>query len=224
MLIEAIGDFLPAAIAVAISPVPIIAIVLVLGTSRARSNGSLFALGWIVGLAAVSAVVTLVAGAATDTEGPSTVAPWLKVAIGLLLVVLGAKQWTKRPKEGVDTEMPGWMATIDRVTPVKALGMGAALSGANPKNFALTAAAAASIAQANLTGTEEFVAVAVFVAIGSITVVGSVLFYRIDADRAAGPLTSIRTFMTQNNAVIMMVILLLIGANLIGDGIAGLQS
>jgi hypothetical protein len=35
----AIGDILPLAVGVAISPVPVIAIVLMLGTPRARSNG-----------------------------------------------------------------------------------------------------------------------------------------------------------------------------------------
>ena len=46
--------------------------------------------------------------------------------------------------------MPKWMATIDRFTAGKSLGLGAALSGVNPKNLALTLAAAASIAQAGL--------------------------------------------------------------------------
>ncbi len=44
---QAIGDLLPAAIGVAISPVPIIAIILMLGTPKARSNGPAFAAGWV---------------------------------------------------------------------------------------------------------------------------------------------------------------------------------
>jgi hypothetical protein len=36
---QAIGDLLPSAVGVAISPVPIIAVILMLGTPRARSNG-----------------------------------------------------------------------------------------------------------------------------------------------------------------------------------------
>jgi threonine/homoserine/homoserine lactone efflux protein len=223
VLIEAIGEFLPAAIGVAVSPVPIIAIVLVLGTSRARSNGPMFALGWVAGLAAVSTLVVLVVGAAGDDDAAGT-SYWLKIAIGVLLLVMGAMQWRKRPRDGEDTEMPGWMATIDRVTPLKALGIGAALSGVNPKNFALTAAASASIAEVGLTGGDELIAIAVFVLIGSAVVVGAVIFYLIDADRAAGPLASVRGFMTQNNAVIMMVILVLLGASLVGDGVAGLQT
>jgi hypothetical protein len=45
MLTEAIGDLLPSAIGVAISPVPIIAVILMLGTPNARATGAAFAAG-----------------------------------------------------------------------------------------------------------------------------------------------------------------------------------
>ena len=82
---------------------------------------------------------------------------------------MAAKQWTKRPKPGKEPEAPGWMATIDSATPPRAALLGAALSGANPKNLALTLAAAASIAEAGLDDTDTAIAVAVFTALGSIT-------------------------------------------------------
>ena len=50
MLSQAIGGFLASAIGVALSPVPIIAVILMLGTPKARSNGTVFALGWVTGL------------------------------------------------------------------------------------------------------------------------------------------------------------------------------
>jgi threonine/homoserine/homoserine lactone efflux protein len=98
--------------------------------------------------------------------------------------------------------------------------LGAAVSGANPKNLALTLAAAASIAEAGLDQANEAVAIAVFVAIGSVTIGGAVLFYLVDARQAARPLDAIKRFMSDNNAVIMMVVLLLLGAKLLGDGLA----
>ncbi len=59
---------------------------------------------------------------------------------------------------------------IDTFGPVKSLGLGALLSGVNPKNLALTLAVAASIAQAGHSGGQS--AVAVFVVFGSLTVAG----------------------------------------------------
>jgi hypothetical protein len=97
----------------------------------------------------------------------------------------------------------------------------AALSGANPKNLALTLAASASIAEAGLTSADTAIAVAAFVAIGSVTVAGAVLFYLAAPATAARPLVVIKQFMSDNNAVIMMVVLLLLGGKLLGDGLSG---
>lgn len=225
MLTSVIGDFLPLAVAVALSPVPIIAVILMLGTPRARTNGPAFAVGWVVGLAAVSTIVLLLTGGADDADSAtSTGVDWLQLVVGLLFLVMAAKQWQKRPAEGEEATMPEWMSSVDHFTPRKSLGLGLALSAANPKNLALTLGAAASIAQAGLTGGQDVIAIAVFVVLGSVTVAGSVLYYLIDTEGAAGPLASVKEFMSAHNAVIMMVVLLVLGAKLIGAGLGGVAS
>ncbi len=220
MLNEAIGDLLPSAFAVALSPIPIVAVVLVLGAPRARTSGPAFALGWIAGLLAVSVVVLLLVGSGADSDGDDPGLDWLKVAIGALFLAMAAKQWAKRPRRGEEPVEPSWMATVDSATPARAALLGAALSGANPKNLALTLTAAASIAEAGLDSADTAIATVVFIAVGSATVAGAVLFYLLDSDRAGGPLDAVKRFMAENNAVIMMVVLLLLGAKLLGDGLA----
>jgi threonine/homoserine/homoserine lactone efflux protein len=223
MLLQAIGDLLPSALGVALSPVPIIAVILMLGTPRARTNGPAFALGWIAGLLIVSVIVLLITGGASDADsGTSDAISWVMVALGALFLVMAAKQWRSRPKRGEQAELPKWMATIDAFTPAKSLVLGAALSGANPKNLALTAAATASIAQAGMSGTDDAIAVAVFVIIGSVTVAGPVIAYMAAADKAAGPLATTKEFMADHNAVIMMIVLLILGAKILGQGLAGI--
>ncbi len=217
---DAIGDLLPSALAVALSPIPIVAVVIVLGTAGARTAGPAFAAGWIAGLVAVSVIVVLLLGGGSDAE--ETGVSWVKVAIGLLFWVMAAKQWQKRPKPGEEPAMPSWMAGIDSASPARAALLGVALSGANPKNLALTLAASASIAEAGLTTADTAIAVAVFVAVGSSTVAGAVLFHLVAPGVAARPLAAIKQFMSDNNAVIMMVVLLLLGAKLLGDGLAGI--
>lgn len=66
------------------------------------------------------------------------------------------------------------------------------LSGANPKNLALTVATAGSIAPEGLSTGGTTLAVAVFVLIGSLTVVGPVAFSMAASKRATGPLEAIR--------------------------------
>jgi Sap, sulfolipid-1-addressing protein len=47
---NALGSILPQAIGVAISPVPIIAVILMLFCQRTRSNGTAFLIGWVLAL------------------------------------------------------------------------------------------------------------------------------------------------------------------------------
>jgi threonine/homoserine/homoserine lactone efflux protein len=224
MLTSAIGDLLPLAVGVALSPVPIIAVILMLATPKARPNGLAFAAGWVAGLVVVSVITLAVTGGADTSDTVTTGIEWGKLLIGLLFLAMAARQWSQRPRAGEAATMPKWMSTIDTFSPGKSLVLGAALSGVNPKNLALTAAAAASIAQAGLSAGQSAAAVAVFVVLGSLTVVGPVLFYLIAADKAAGPLASIKDLMSDHNAVIMMVILLILGAKLIGQGLAGVTN
>lgn len=220
MLTDVIGDLLPSALGVALSPVPIIAVVLVLGSPRARSQGSVFALGWIVGLVVVSVAVVLLAGANEPPDEPSAVVGWIKAAIGVLFLVLAAGQWRSRPRPGVEPTTPAWMDAIDTMALGRTGLLGAALSGLNPKNFALTLAAAATIGQAALSGGSTVAAVATFVAIGSLTVAGPVVYFLVAPHRAAGPLGSIKEFMATHNTAIMMIVLVLLGAKLLGSGLA----
>lgn len=220
MLMQAIGDLLPSAVGVALSPVPIIAVILMLGTPKARTNGPAFAIGWIAGLVIVSVIVLLVTDDASDPDSATaTSVNWVKVALGVLFLAMAAKQWRSRPEKGTEAQLPKWMSTIDSFAPGKSLALGALLSGVNPKNLALTAAAAASIAQANMSSGDDAIAVAVFVLIGSLTVAGPVCFYVLAPAKATAPLASIKEFMADHNAVIMMVVLLVFGAKLLGQGL-----
>jgi threonine/homoserine/homoserine lactone efflux protein len=220
---QAIGNTLPLAIAVAISPVPIIAIVLMLGTPRARSNGPAFAVGWVAGLAIVGTIVLVAASgnATSSSGGPATWVNVLKLVFGILFLLMAARTWHGRPKPGEEAAMPKWMQAVDGFSAPKALGAGLLLSGVNPKNLALTAAAAATIAQAGLSNSQEAVSLVVFVLIGSVTILTPVAIYFLMGAKAKQILDELKAFMAAHNAAIMTVLLLVLGAKLIGDAIAG---
>jgi threonine/homoserine/homoserine lactone efflux protein len=218
----AIGDVLGLAAGVAVSPLPIVAIILLLATPRGRANGSLFAVGWLVGLSVLGAVVLLLAGPTdpSDDGQPAAWTGWLKLLLGVLLLLLAARQWRARPAEGAEPEMPKWMAGLDRLRPGQALGLGALLSAVNPKNGGLTIAAAASIAGAGLAGGQQAVALAVFVLIGSLGVLAPLVLYLVAGERAARTLDGWKTWAGDHNAAIMAVLFLVFGLKLVGDGIA----
>ena len=132
---QAIGGSLPLAVGIALSPVPIIAVVLMLTSRRAKVNGPAFLLGWLIGLGIVGAIVLAVAGpgGASKSGSPATWVSWVKIALGMLLLLVAARQFRSRPHGDGQPHMPQWMAIIDKTTPVAALGLAAALPGANPK-------------------------------------------------------------------------------------------
>ena len=222
---QAIGQVLSLAVGVAISPVPIIAVVLMLVTPRARSNGPAFVVGWLLGLSIVGTIVLLVAPDATnDSGGPATWVSTLKLVLGVLLVLLALKQWRGRPHAGEEPPTPKWMGAIDAFTAPKALGAGAVLSGANPKNLLLAVGAAAAIVQTGLSGGEQAVAYAVFAVLATVGVAVPVVIYFALGDRAGAILNRLKTWLANNNAVIMAVLLLVIGVKLIGGAISGFST
>jgi Sap, sulfolipid-1-addressing protein len=222
---QAIGQTLSLAVGVALSPVPIVAVILMLVTPRARTNGPAFIVGWLAGLAIVGAVVLLVAGPtnANDNGEPATWVDILKIVLGALVLRIALRQWRGRPHDGEEAATPTWMGAIDAFTPVKAAGAGAVLAGANPKNLLLAVAAAAAIAQTGIPGGQQAGAYAVFAVVGTIGVAVPVVICFALGDRSGPVLDRLNKWMAAHNAVIMAVLCLVIGAKLIGDGIAGLS-
>lgn len=221
-----IGDILPMAIGVAISPVPIIAVVLMLFTHRAKPNSVAFLGGWILGLAIVGSIVLIVASIVEfdPDSGESSAAAAIRLVLGLMFLAIAAKQWKGRPKPGDEPKTPKWMAAIDSFTPAKSLGLGALLSGVNPKNLALTLAAAVTIAQAELGTSEAAISLVVFIIIASLSVAAPVLIYLIMGEKASKTLDGWKTWLIANNGTVMFILFLVFGVVLVGKGISGLTS
>jgi hypothetical protein len=221
----AIGGTLPFAVGVAVSPIPIVAVVLMLTTQWARVNGAVFIAGWLAGLAVAGAIALSIAGPAdaSSSGAPATWVSWLKVVLGAALLLVAALQFRNRPRNGDRVELPKWMDRVNEIKPLPAAGLGV-LAGLNPKNLLLVAAAAAAIAQTGISGGEQAIAYLVFALVGTLGVGTPVGIYFALGARSAKPLSELKDWMAQNNAVIMAVICLIIGVKLIGDAIGGLTA
>jgi threonine/homoserine/homoserine lactone efflux protein len=223
---EALGNVLPLAVAIAIFPVPIIAVVLIIGSDRGRAKGLAFVLAWCAGLGAIGAIVLLLGGVfdGSDAGEPATWVNALLLALGLLLLAAAVKQWRGRPSAGDETPTPAWMRTIGDFTIAKAAGAGFVLTVLNPKNVLLAAAAAAEIAEVGLPASQQVAALVVFVFIASAGVLTPLVLSLALGDRSRELLDSLEGWMARHNAVIMAVLFLLIGAKLIGDAVSGFST
>jgi hypothetical protein len=219
-----IGDILPMAIAVALSPLPIIVVILILFSLRARSNGTAFVLGWMVALAILGCLsLALVNVGKISTGGaPSTLAYALRLLLGLLFLFMAYFSWKKRPPPGKELQLPLWLSTLDSFSIGKTFGFAAVWGALNPKNLGLTLAAVLAIAQGGIYGARSWIAIAVFVVLASITLAVPVFYYLVAGASAEKTLTGWKNWLLANNTTVMVVLFLIFGAKLVGDGLDGL--
>ena len=216
-----IGEILPLAVGVAISPIPIIAAILMLLSPRARSTSLGFLIGWVAGIVVAVVVFVVVSSVLPDQDdsGSAPIAGVIKIVLGVLLLLVAVRQWRGRPTAGQAAALPKWMSAIDSMTFGKALGLGFLLSAVNPKNLLMAASAGVLIGGAGLATRQVAVVVIVFTVIAASTVLVPVVAYLAASDRMAGPLQSLRGWLGDHNAAIMAVLLLVIGVSMIGKGL-----
>jgi len=216
-----IGALLANAVGVAISPVPVIAVILMLFSPSAARNASAFLVGWLLALSAVVGVVAALGGLG-GSDGSRVVGDVVKIVVGVLFLLLALRQWRSRPAPGTEPEPPAWMASIDSFTAAKAVGFGALFAGANPKNLGLGVAAGTTIAASGLPAGQQVVVGAVYVVLASLTVVGPVVAYLVARERVSPALDRAKLWLVANNATVMVVLFTVLGAKVLGDGLGSL--
>jgi len=218
-----IGEILPLALVVTISPLNIIPAILLLFTSRPLPNALSFLAGFAGGVAVVLGLLISLGGAvnlSTDS-GHSTWAGTLKLGLGVYLLLAAVKKFRGRPRAGQEGSLPKWMDGIAGYSATKALGAGAALGALNPKNLLVGLASAAAISEGGLSTTQQVVAGGVYLAVAVLGVVAPIVVTLSLGDRAHEVLESWNAWLRQNNATVMSILFVVFGVVLIGQGIAG---
>ncbi|WJJ11831.1 GAP family protein [Prescottella equi] len=220
----AAGELLTLAVAIAVSPVPIIATTLLLMGPRARILGPSFLTGWVLGVLLSVATFTTLAGALPESSPDESrpVAGTLQLLLGAALLGMAGRQWHSRPQPGDEPELPAWMTKIDTIRPGAALGTAALLAAVNPKNLFLAMAAGSTLGTSGLGAGAIAICIGIFVAVASLMIAVPVSGYLVAPERAAPLLDSIRTWLASNTAAIMTVLLLILGTKLVGNGIGAL--
>ena len=218
-----VGEILPLALVVTISPINIIPVILLLFTERPLANASNFLVGFIAGVATVIGLFVAIA-AAVDLSPSSDHSTWaavLKLALGVYLLMAAVRKFRSRPRAGEEGTMPTWMDGIAGFTPGKSLIAGAALGAFNPKNVIVGFAAAVTVASADISSGQQIATIAVYVFVAMLGVAAPILVTVFLGDRAGDVLDGWNTWLRQNNATVMSVLFLIFGVVLIGQGIGG---
>jgi len=218
-----IGEVLPLAVVVTVSPLNIVAAILLLFSRRPVLHASCYLAGFAVGVAAVVGALAAVAGAgdlSTDSQR-SRGASGLLLALGIVLLVVAVRKFRSRPAPGETTPLPSWMDGISGFGPWRSLVAGLTVGAANPKNIAVGLASAIAIATAGLAAGQAVGVVAVYTVVASLGVALPIVVMVILGDRADEVLRGWQAWLGRNNAAMMAVLYLVFGVLLVGKGIGG---
>jgi hypothetical protein len=223
-MIDVIGDILPQAVAMAVSIAPILAVVLILGTPKAGSNGPIFLLGWFIGTLALGIVIVLLGSGQDYSEdsGPTLIASLLMLLLGGALLWFAIQQWRTRPRAGEDPELPQWMKILDTFTTGKAFGLALFLAVVNTKNLPIAIGVGITVVRASLGVTSSLIIIVITSVIASLGVAFPLFVYFGLGERAEAILSDMRTWLAAYNNIIMAVLFLIIGMNFVGKGLGGL--
>lgn len=219
---QVIGDVIPFAIGVALSPLPIIAVLLLLLAPVGARGGLAFLAARLLAFAVLVAVFAWAADLIDDAAGSSTPAAVLRLVIGLGLVVAAVVKWHRRPRRDAEPKLPGWMRAIDGMKAGGAFRLGVVLTVANPKELAFAAGAGFTVGGAFLPPAQLVAAGAVFVVLACASVAVPVVAVLVGGERMSPMLAELGDWLRRNNAIVMAIVLLVVGAMLIGSGLSGL--
>ena len=215
-MLDAIGETLPLAVAIAFSPLAIVAVVVLLLSDRPRAASLGFLLGWVAGVG-ILAVAGYLLASLIPTRSDATVTPIVLLVIGVGCIALFVRQWSGRPGVDDDVEAPRWMARVTGMTGLTSFIFGVLFGGAKPKNFLLALGAGVSVEAAGVVGGEAVGSLLVFVVVSSLSILTPVVLSITMGERARQPLETLREWMTRHNSAMVAVILLLVGAVLRGS-------
>jgi hypothetical protein len=215
-----LAKLIPLALIIALSPITVIPAVLVMHAPRPRPASLAFLGGWLLGLAALTAVFIGASDLLGDLhKAPPTWASWVRVALGTALIAFGMFRWLTRHRQ---SDTPRWMRPFAKLTPVRAGLTGVALAPLRPEVVIVSATAGLIIGTGGFGVAGGWISGAAFVAISASTVAIPILAYIGAGGRLDDQLTRLKDWMEQNHAALEGAIMVVIGLLVLYNGIHAL--
>lgn len=211
-------DVLPFAAGVFASPLPVILGIVLLFTPDPRRTSMVYVVTWLTGLFVVLAFFSVIAGAVADETATRTWVTWIRIILGVGLLVMAIKSWLNRGTK----EMPAWLAGLMQAGPKEAFRYGILMSAANPKELLMAVAAGAAIGTSGEGTAAGLAAILVVVVIGGLSVIAPLLVFLLGGDAALERLKVARGWLEANNAVVTAVVLFALGLWLVLGGVSKL--
>jgi hypothetical protein len=214
-------DLVLIGVVIAIEPIPVTTFILVLLSKGGVRKGAAFVFGWLASLALVIAITIVLTGnkPPKPNTAPSLAALAVKIALGVVLLVVAERHRRKmgRPKKPKKT--PRWQSSLNNMSPWFVIGL-APLT----QPWALVAAGVSTIVEAKLASWADYVAVIVFCLIATSSFLAMEIYAGFRPQAAQESLGRVRTWIDTHTDQVIIVASVALGFYLIGKSLYSLAS
>lgn len=194
-----------------ITGIPIMASIVLLTSGRPRRNTLFFLLAWLVTVFAVGLAFLLVGHASHHIKHEVGAVQAIRVILGVLLILLGVFQITKRKSE----EEPDSLKNLDNLTIGGAMFLGFAVIGFNAEDLVLLSSASVEMMHHEYRILHFFLFSIWTTFLMSIPLIAYVCF----PETANNVLLSVRKWLARHSWIVILVILVVIGSYMVYRGL-----
>lgn len=215
-LLPVVSSVLPHAAAVALSPMPIAALILLLLSNRAKLNSLSFLIGWVIAIYVnVGLFMIIFDSPVNSSASQSQVMFYIHMMLGIFLLVIAGKEWMMRPMAGVTPKTPKWMKAIDGMSPLMAFVIAFGLVTINAKNTVIDIAAGVQIGQNTSNLIDALIVLSIYAFVASISILVPVIGFFILGNKLNSKLEDLKSWFLYHNASILFVLFLILGLSMI---------
>lgn len=223
---ELVPDLIPLGLGIVMSPLAIMALVAVLLSQRARTNGVLFLLGWIVGIALVLALSFVILDALEIHERrvPPLWVPTLRLVVGVWLLLVSIRIYRRgnirkyqmatatSPREVATAtpQLPGWLQAVDTFTPARSFLLGLGIFAVNPVDASCAFLAALDVRLADVSQAAAFWSLVILALVGTMPIAVPVAWRLAAGESAQEPLDRMRQWIAGHTSVLNAAVVLVI--------------
>ena len=209
-------DLVLIGLAITLDPLPLTAFMIVLPSKGGVRKGAAFVFGWLVSLAIVVTVTVVATGnnPPKPSTAPSLAALAVKIALGVVLVVIGVRHVRARGRPKPPKKPPKWQEHVDSMSPWFAMVLAPTL-----QPWVLIGAGAATVLEAKLSSWADFLALFLYCVIASSSYLAMEIYAVVRPAETQAFLVRIRAWIEDHTDQVIIIGSLLIGFWLIGDSI-----
>lgn len=199
-------------------PGTIIVFVFLLGTKRPRANAVAFLIGWVISLAVVFSLSSVVVSGHLPRHGSGEVVMYAaEIVLAPFLAYVAVREWRRRRVPRATDQPPKGLTRIESVGPPVAL-----LAGLYEQPWTMTAAAALVVVRTQADALTTAVAFVVFAAMSTIVVLAIFVVFLRHPDRARERLDALERKLLGASPAVFAVIAGVASVCFLVDGVWGL--